>query len=194
MRDVNDKKTTPHRSHFDEQRIRSALEGLDAFVHQLECIWGAGRLRLLVDDDLRLRFDRQVRKSNDCLWSDEATADEVIQNVHALGRGWQALDHAARVAGYQPRPPEVIEFRLRDGRVGAIVHDDPDGFVHRQQAKADGREVFVWTVKDIAWLIEKHADILFGNRPPTIIPGQPVEALDHPKPLPEEFWQHGDPI
>jgi hypothetical protein len=39
--------------------IRAALDGVDAVATAMERKWGVGRLRLLVGDDLRARFDAQ---------------------------------------------------------------------------------------------------------------------------------------
>ena len=45
-----------------EYAIRAILDGLDPVAHEMERKWGVGRLRLLVDDSLRARFDAQSDK------------------------------------------------------------------------------------------------------------------------------------
>ena len=42
--------------------IRAILDGLDPVAHAMERKWGVGRLRLLVGDSLRARFDAQSDK------------------------------------------------------------------------------------------------------------------------------------
>ena len=46
----------------DFDRMKAAVDGVDHFACTMEKKWGVGRLRLLVDDDLRCRFDRQHEK------------------------------------------------------------------------------------------------------------------------------------
>ena len=52
--------------HHENAGIATAIQGLvqsvDALTDAMERRWGVGRLRLLVPDDLRERFDRQWRK------------------------------------------------------------------------------------------------------------------------------------
>ena len=42
----------------DLTRTKAVLDGLDQTAGQYELIWGVDRLRLLVGDDMRERFDR----------------------------------------------------------------------------------------------------------------------------------------
>ena len=39
--------------------IKAILDGVDAIARQMEGKWGVGRLRLLVGDALRIKFDAQ---------------------------------------------------------------------------------------------------------------------------------------
>src|SRR4051794_31668411 len=47
---------------------RAALDPADYLAGQMETKWGCGRLRLLVDNSLRERFDRQRLKLNHAIW------------------------------------------------------------------------------------------------------------------------------
>ncbi len=49
--------------------IRSVIDGVDHVAVEMENKWGVGRLRLLVDDDMRERFDRQAMLFNEAIWT-----------------------------------------------------------------------------------------------------------------------------
>src|SRR5512134_3295607 len=87
--------------------IRAIIDGLDQLACEMERKWGVGRLRLLVSDLLRAKFDAQKDKL------DAAIASNLVQHVptHAEGmkRAWQALDRAATEARHPPLSPEVWE-------------------------------------------------------------------------------------
>jgi hypothetical protein len=154
---------------------QALTDGLDAVVDQLERKWGIGRLRLLVDDDLRARFDEQKRRLSYAL----ANGDEDAIAAQTLGmkRGWQALDDAATSAGAQPLAPEVWEARLSDGTVVTVVRTEAKA----QHVCRDGVEVY--TMAEIAQLIEPlGADI---RKVKTSFPGAVVaEIRDREKPPP----------
>ncbi|MBD0275235.1 MAG: hypothetical protein ICV73_25335, partial [Acetobacteraceae bacterium] len=42
--------------------IQGLVQSVDALTDEMERRWGVGRLRMLVPDDLRERFDRQWHK------------------------------------------------------------------------------------------------------------------------------------
>ena len=42
--------------------IQGLVQSVDALTDEMERKWGVGRLRMLVPDDLRERFDRQWQK------------------------------------------------------------------------------------------------------------------------------------
>ena len=51
------------------QMIQAVIDGVDHVALEMERKWGVGRLRLLVDVDLRVAFDRQLEKFNAAIWS-----------------------------------------------------------------------------------------------------------------------------
>ena len=63
---------------------------------ELDRKWGIGRLRLLVDDALRARFDQQRRLFNAALVNGDE--EQVALHGAAMRRGWDALDAAATEA------------------------------------------------------------------------------------------------
>jgi hypothetical protein len=90
--------------------IKAILDGVDAIAREMERKWGVGRLRLLVADALRIRFDAQKAKLDAAI----ATDEEVYIRAQAEGmrRAWLGLDRAATEDGAQPLAPEVWECVL----------------------------------------------------------------------------------
>src|SRR5512147_991092 len=90
-----------------EYAIRAIIDGLDQVAIEMERKWGVGRLRLLVSDLLRAKFDAQKDKL------DAAIATNREQYIRAqaerMKRAWAALDRAASEAGHRPLSPEVWE-------------------------------------------------------------------------------------
>jgi hypothetical protein len=50
---------------------QAILDGLDETARQMEQKWGVGRLRLLVDDALRAKFDAQKAKLDAAIATDQ---------------------------------------------------------------------------------------------------------------------------
>ena len=127
---------------------RSILDGLDAVASEYEKIWGVDRLRLLVSDELRQKFDRQLSKLNAAIALNEC--DKIQTMAAAMRRGWQALDREARSLKAKPLQPVVWEVPLPSGKVAAFVRSNSEAsFV-----AAEGRYVEVWTLDEIGRLIE----------------------------------------
>ena len=61
---------------------KAILDGLDETARQMERKWGVGRLRLLVDDALRAKFDAQKAKLDAAI----ATDQEIYVRAQAAGR------------------------------------------------------------------------------------------------------------
>ena len=76
------------------------LERLDEVATTMERRWGIDRLPLLVDPELRLRFDRQREKLNQAVAADNP--DIIKIQAEGMARAWQALDNAATAAGVAP--------------------------------------------------------------------------------------------
>jgi hypothetical protein len=105
--------------------IRSILDGLAHVVGEAERKWGTDRLRLLVDDTLRARFDRQA------LLLDQAVASnlevEIRLQAEAMKRAYAALDKAAHVAGAKKLDAAVWEVTLPGtGEIVGIVRTEAD--------------------------------------------------------------------
>lgn len=160
--------------------IRSIFDGLDHVVAEHERRWGIGRLRLLVDDVLRARFDRQR-----CLLDDATERNleaEIRVQAEAMKRAYAALDKAATAAGHQPLAPTVWEVVLPStGEVVAVVRTEADlAACSRQTAYTldevarllDAMPATVGAIK-AAW---PRARIERATAPPeTGIPGRPFD-------------------
>jgi hypothetical protein len=141
----------------DADTLQAYLEGVDQTARELEVKWGFDRLPMLVDEDLRARFYRQCLKWQDAMaeaWSaDQLTRsqlDAAIARSLAMKRAWQALDQAAEEAGARPVAPWVWEVVLKDGAVVAVVQTDAEV----SRVIADGRHVQVYTLREVASLID----------------------------------------
>ncbi len=123
--------------------IQAMIDGVDVVAVEMERKWGVGRLRLLVSDDLRERFDRQREKLNAAVWSYDV--GDVRKHGEGMRRAWCALDEAATEAGAKPLDPVVWETRIGD-RVLAIVQTTAEAHA----ISGDGRAREVWTMEEIA--------------------------------------------
>jgi hypothetical protein len=160
--------------------IRAILDGLVDVALAMERSWGVGRLRLLVSDLLRAKFDVQKDKLDAAI----ATIRETYIRARAEGmkRAWAALDQAAREAGHPPLSPEVWECVLpASGAVVAIVR--PDAEAHHVC-----RTMPVFTLAEIGRLIEGLGPAVLEAK--RVFPGAAVTAVRPP----EIDWEKGDEI
>lgn len=150
-------------------RVSSLLTGLDLFVVEMEKKWGADRLRLLVPDDLREKFDRQrflLRKAQH-----EGTVEDIERECARMRNAFVALDKAATAAGADQIKPEVWEATISDGRVVALVRDERDVQLVANRIE---RGVLVWSLADVLRLIE---DQSFVNCVKESFPGTKIKAF-----------------
>ena len=131
--------------------MTATVDGVDQVACEMEQKWGVGRLRLLIDDNLRRRFDEQADLFNAAL--DAADVKGVTRHGDGMKRGWLALDQAAGDAGQLPLSPEVWEVKGPDGVI-AIVRTNPEAHA----IVREGRAVEVWTLDEIARIIVKFRD------------------------------------
>jgi hypothetical protein len=127
---------------------RSVLDEADAVAAAMEAKWGCGRLRLLVGSELREKFDRQRYLLNRAIWHGDL--EDVRREAPRMVKAWNALDRAATEAGAKPLDPKVWEVTQPNGRVAAIVQTSEDAHF----VVADGRKVDVYTLEEIARLLE----------------------------------------
>ena len=132
---------------------QAAIDGVDAVAIAMEARWGAGRLRLLVDDSLREKFDRQRFLFNAAIWHGDMQA--VVLQSRRMIAAWQALARAAEAAGAPILSPEVWEVALADGTVVALVRSPEDAHA----VVADGRRLTVYTLAELAIMLEQYQEV-----------------------------------
>ena len=121
---------------------KSILDGVDHAIATAERTWGVGRLRLLVSDDLRARWDRQWLAW--CRAVEGGDVAPIQKQGAAVRRAVAALEAEARAAGQQPLAPEVWEAKHGD-RVVVVCRTSADaGVVARE-----GRKAEVWTLDEL---------------------------------------------
>lgn len=153
--------------------MQSIIDGVDHVATAMERKWGVGRLRLLVEDELREKFDRAARKLNEAIFAYDL--DETRIHGPAMIRGWQALDRRATELGHQPIAPVVWETRLADGSVAAIVRTATEAHA----VALDGRQGQIWTLDEIARLIDRWPEVGAAK---TAFPGALVTDVRHRTP------------
>lgn len=162
-------------------RIRSMVDGLDQLALAMERKWGVGRLRLLVSDFLRAKFDEQKDRLDAALQSDEERY--VAPQVEGMRRAWAALDRAAQESGAKPLAPQVWECVLPStGEVISLVHSV-------EEAHHVAREGRVFTVAEIAIVIEALGDGVLDVKQK--FPGAAVTGIRR---KPSIDWDTGDEI
>jgi hypothetical protein len=176
--------------------LLEAVEGARAEAYRE---WGAYRLERLAglhNLDLLARFRRQQMSWASALqtaFQAEVVPADLLATVQAkaaaMQRGWTALAAWAAEAGHRPAAPWVWETMLADGSIVALVQDDAGA----AKVIADGRDVSVWTVREVANLIDAATDALKLER--THMPGAKFKAADVGNPLGAPEWSDaGDAI
>jgi hypothetical protein len=127
------------------------LSELDALAWRYETTWGIGRLPQLVGAETKERFERALAM----LGADHPPPGRTWEQVRAsVARGWEAMAQEAAARGHAPLPPPVAEAEYEPGRLFAIALNDTHRHALDARNKAEGRKVTVWTVLEIAVLIQ----------------------------------------
>ena len=160
--------------------IRAVLDGLDQVAVEMERKWGVDRLRLLVSDFLRAKFDAQKDKLDAAIDTDRETY--IRAQAEGMKRAWAALDKSATDAGAKPLSPEVWECSLpSSGEVISIV---------RTEAEAHHvcRECRVFTIDEIALVIDGLPEAVLEAK--RVFPGATVTQVGKPN----IDWEKGDDL
>jgi len=157
----------------DHAAIQSVVDGVDEVARQQESKWGVGRLELLVSNELRTKFRRQLQRFNDAIASNDL--EKVQTTGEATKRGWLILDQAAAAAGAVPLSPEYWEFQLSDGSVVAFCRNGYDAHA----VVREGRRLQVWSADEIIRLIESNYEIVLTKQ---MFPGAEVVSARPKKP------------
>ena len=155
------------------QEVQGIIDGVEHRRTDLERRWGVGRLRLLVRQELRTKFDRQVELLGVAIH--RGTIEDLRREGLRMHNAWRALDQAAQVEGASELVPEVWEVALGDGRVIALVQTN----VEAKHVLREGRRLEVWTLDEVARLIVAFPMLV---RAKEIWPGAEVVAVRHRAP------------
>lgn len=169
-------------------RGRSMVDGVDHLACELERKWGVDRLRLLVTDDMRERFDRQRAKFGRAVR--EGTLEDVTREAPRMRAAWLALDGAAIESGESPVSPNVWEVALPTGEVATLCRTREEA----QRVVADGRSKQVYTIEEIANLIHAVPQVIKAKE---VFPGAAVVAArrpDDPTFAMDVDWKEGDEV
>ena len=128
----------------------SALTECDRVAREVEGRWGVDRARLLVNEELRTKFDRQRYLLNRAIY--HGTLEDVRTEARRMASAWRAVDRAATEAGAQPVSPDVWEVAL-DGKVYSLVRTADEAHA----LAADGRAREVWTLDEVARALQAFA-------------------------------------
>ncbi len=137
----------------DVRAIRSVIDGVDHVAVEMENQWGVGRLRLLVGDDMRERFDRQAELFNEAVLTNDVKA--VRRHGEGMRRAWQALGKYASECRFCRIEPFAWEVNGPDGII-AVVRTNPEAYA----VVREGRAVEVWTLDEVARVIAAHRDTI----------------------------------
>jgi hypothetical protein len=142
--------------------------------HAMQGKWGSGRLRLLVDDDLRGRFDRQHLSWLRAVWSRNVA--EIEKHGAAMVRGYEALDAAAMKSGAEGLAlPQAWPITLPDGTIGALCQTK----IEADKVGESGQYQMVWTVAEIEQILRRFPELVLKSV------GVKSEKPD---------WERGDPM
>lgn len=130
---------------------KEALDEADNLGVLMDRKWGVGRLRMLVDNGLREKFDRQRYLMSQARW--EGTLEDVKREAARMVAAYKKLDQTATAAGAKVSAPEVwevgIEYGIFKGVVVAIVKNEEDV----AKVQADGRHTIVYSLEEVGRLI-----------------------------------------
>ena len=109
-----------------DRKIQSALVELDKVASDMERRWGVDRLREIVSPELRERFDETLDRLNAAIGLRDV--DGVEKHAAAMGRGWIALENAAKSSGARELDGRHWEAALPDGRVLCVAETREEAY------------------------------------------------------------------
>ena len=134
------------------------IDEMKMVATDIEERWGVGRLRLLVPVPLREKFDRQRYLVNQAIWHGDL--EQVREHTGKMILAYRKLDEVAIASGASRKPVEQWECVLGGGMVLVLVKDAQDA----QNVQKDGRKVVVWTMEEIAMIVEENTAILHAKQ------------------------------
>jgi len=131
----------------------------------MEAKWGVERLPLLVDAELRAKFERQRIKVGEALseaWSAKVLTRDMLETAiarcAAMERAWAVLDAQATSDRQMPISAvvTVLEGRTHDGSVLAVVGTNAEA----KHVLDEGRATVVLTLEEVANLLKAVGPVL----------------------------------
>ena len=125
---------------------KARLDGVRQVRDEFAIKWGAGQLRLIVGDEMRIRFDRQSIRFKDALAMNDMA--QIETQGEAMKRAYHALDAEAHRLGRIP-PPESVwtVVHPRSGETIWVAETDADA----RRIAMKGRVTF--SLREIATFI-----------------------------------------
>jgi hypothetical protein len=152
-----------------------AIDDMKLVIRRMEEKWGAGALRLLVDAQLREKFDRQRYLVNQAIWLGEL--EELRMQTKRMIKAYEALNRAAEAAGATVKPVDQWETVLDYGEVLVVVKTADDAL----RVRDDGRKKVVWSLEEVANLVDSQMAIMMAK---LSFPGATVIKEDSKMPDP----------
>ena len=146
-----------------------AIDDMKMVIRQMDEKWGIGALRMMADATLREKFDRQRYLVNQAIWT--GSLEEVRLQTKRMVSAYRALDRAVEASGGHSRPIEQWEAVLDFGAVLVLVQHPDDA----AKVKADGRQKVVWSLQEVAKLIDTHTAAIYAKLE---FPGATVERVE----------------
>ena len=162
-------------------RVQAMVEGLDQVAIAMERKWGVDRLRLIVSDSLRAKFDEQKDRLDAAIQSGEERY--VAAQVEGMKRAWSALDRAAHDAGEQAARTRSLGMRAALDRRGRVAR------ANRGRGPPRRPRVRVFTTAEVAILIDALGDGVLDIKHK--FPGATVTGVRRKAPV---DWERGDDI
>ena len=167
------------RSPEEHDRFRLSLVPIDQAFHASEQRWGVGRLERLVSPSTLAAYKRGWDQYRAAIEAGDGEAAEAIgpKMIAAL----KFMDAEATAAGHQPLTPDVWETPMADGTVLVICRTGAEASAVLRASSAsdgasyettlppdlaitvrnshEGRALTVWTMAEVARLIERHGSV-----------------------------------
>lgn len=132
---------------------QEAIDTLDLLAIECERRWGCDRLRLLVPEELRTKFDRQRKLTDDAITKGELA--DVIRETKRMQAAWRALDQVASQNPANALPATVWEVPGPDGAVIQIVRESNLAGLQAAENVAAGRRACVYTLEEVGRILSK---------------------------------------
>ena len=130
---------------------KEVLDTADQLGVDMDRKWGVGRLRMLVNEQLREKFDRQKYLMSNARW--EGTLEDVKRESSRMVAAYKRLDQEAMASGASLVDDSVWEVGIEQGIFKGVVV----AIVKHEEAvakvKAEGRHTIVYTLEEIGRLI-----------------------------------------